>query len=61
MLKSDENAVTHLAGFVDDGAVGDEGILADGYRRAGFGMDDHAILDAGVDANDNWLDVAQRA
>lgn len=31
------------------------------HRRAGLGVDDHAILDAGVGANDNRLHVAQRS
>ncbi len=57
-VEADEHPVTHFARAVDYAAVGDGGVLADGNRRAGLGVDDDPVLNVGVGADDDGLHVA---
>ena len=57
-VEADKDPVSHFARSVDDGAVGDGGVLADGDGGAGFGVDHHAILDIGVGADDDGFHIS---
>ncbi|UGA38689.1 hypothetical protein JOS77_02645 [Chromobacterium haemolyticum] len=58
LLKADEDAFAHGAGAVNDGAVGDGGVRAYGDGGAALGVDDHAVLDIGVGADDDGFHLA---
>ncbi|MNN59010.1 hypothetical protein D3C81_1740950 [compost metagenome] len=57
-VETDEHSIADDAGAVHDRAVGDGTVLTDGHSRAGFGMDDHAVLDIRIGADDDRLHLA---